>query len=171
MTKDSFADDFTCSLIKKGLTQTLREGKEVKAQALAKAKTGQKKKDEAIKKDANKLIWSMLGQQWCLLLIGAPFMFLGSFIDLMAPNYIGKILDDFLKEDFSDINWLVVQWVGSAVFSAICTFLREAIFGTVSQKLGRNMRQKLFESLINKDINFYDSNRTGAMLSRLGSDT
>ena len=50
----------------------------------------------------------MLGQQWCLLLIGAPFMFLGSFIDLMAPNYIGKILDDFLKEDFSDINWLVV---------------------------------------------------------------
>ena len=98
-------------------------------------------------------------------------MFLGSTIDLLAPNYIGKILDEFRVEDFSAIHWVVLEWVGVALFSALCTFIREAIFGVTSQRLGRNLRQKFFESLINKDINFYDSNKTGEMLSRLSSDT
>ena len=48
ITKDSFVDDFACHRIKKGLTQTLREGKEVKAAALAKSKSGQKKKDDKV---------------------------------------------------------------------------------------------------------------------------
>lgn len=67
-------------------------------------------------------------------------MFLGSTIDLLAPNYIGKILDEFRVEDFSAIHWVVLEWVGVAIFSALCTFIREAIFGVTSQRLGRNLR-------------------------------
>ena len=98
-------------------------------------------------------------------------MFLGSTIDLLAPNYIGSILDKFREDDFDTIHHIVFEWVGVSIFSALCSALREAIFGTASQKLGRNMRQMFFESLINKDVNFYDNNKTGEMLSRLGSDT
>ena len=33
------------------------------------------------------------------------------------------------------------------------------------------MRKRLFNSLINKDIEFYDTNRTGELISRISSDT
>ena len=40
-----------------------------------------------------------------------------------------------------------------------------------SQRLGRNLRQIFYESLIKKDIQFFDNNKSGDMLSRLDSDT
>ena len=98
-------------------------------------------------------------------------MFLGSAIDFLAPNYIGSLINKFSEKDFTGVRDVVIEWVGVAVFSALCSALREGIFGVASQRLGRNMRQMFFESLINKDVNFYDNFRTGDMLSRLGSDT
>ena len=98
-------------------------------------------------------------------------MFLGSAIDFLAPNYIGKLINKFKEDDFTAVRNVVIEWVAVVVFSALCSALREGIFGIASQRLGKNMRQMFFESLINKDVNFYDNFRTGDMLSRLGSDT
>ena len=98
-------------------------------------------------------------------------MFLGSTIEFFAPHYIGQVLDNFREEDFIAVRDTVIEWVAVAVFTALCSALREAIFGLTSQRLGRNLRQMFFEALINKDVNFYDNFRTGDMLSRLGSDT
>ena len=57
------------------------------------------------------------------------------------------------------------------LFSGVCTFIREAVFGITSQKLGLALRDRLFRAILSKDVNFYDNFRTGDMLSRLGSDT
>ena len=149
----------------------MREGKAIKAEALKRSQTGNKKKDEKIAKDAKRLLWGMLGKQWCLLLVGAPFMFLGSAIEFFAPHYIGQILDNFRTEDFTAVRDTVIEWVAVAAFTALCSALREGIFGVASQRLGRNLRQMFFEALMNKDVNFYDNFRTGDMLSRLSSDT
>lgn len=51
------------------------------------------------------------------------------------------------------------------------SFLREIIFGIVSQKLGMSIRSQLFSTIVKKDVSFYDDIRTGDMLSRLNSDT
>ena len=34
-----------------------------------------------------------------------------------------------------------------------------------------SLRQKLYDTVIRKDISFFDDNRTGDILSRIGSDT
>jgi len=53
------------------------------------ARAGVKKKDDKVAKDAKNLLWSFLGEQWVSLVLGIPFMFLGSLIEFLAPNYIG----------------------------------------------------------------------------------
>ena len=58
--KDSFADDFNFSRIKKSLSMSYKEGKELQADALNKTKTGNKKKDEKIAKDAKRLLWGFV---------------------------------------------------------------------------------------------------------------
>ena len=91
--KDSFCNDFNCSRISKSLKTTIREGKEDKAEALKKSESGKKDKDKKIVKDAKKLLWGFAAQQWLTLLTAAPFMFLGSLIIFLAPQYIGRIFD------------------------------------------------------------------------------
>lgn len=54
---------------------------------------------------------------------------------------------------------------------SICALIRDYVFGVASQKIGYQIRLRLFKSIIHKDVTFYDSIRTGDVLSRLSSDT
>ena len=154
---------------------TYTEGKRDKAEALKKAGGKTKEKDAKIMKDAKALLWGLVGHEWPLLLLGVPFMFAGSLIEFLAPNYIGRMLDAFADDNFNTddegVYPLITQWLIIIAISSVCTFLREFIFGVTSQRLGQNLRQKLFNALLRKDVSFYDNIRTGEMLSRLGSDT
>ena len=87
ITKDSFVDDFSCRTIKRSLATAFREGKAKKKAALEKG--GKTKRDKEIEKDAKKLLWSFVGQQKWMLILGFPFMFLGSTIEFIAPHFIG----------------------------------------------------------------------------------
>ena len=48
--------------------------------------------------------------------------------------------------------------------------MRAAIFNILSERIARNLRKDFYESLMYKDIAFYDANRTGDLISRLNSD-
>ena len=173
ITKDSFVDDFSFRRIKRSLSSTYAEAKKDKEAALKKA-GGSKQKDAKIKKDAKNLLWGLLFRHWPWLLLGFPFMFLGSVIEFLAPNYIGKMLDQFRLENFEGedgVYDILKLWIAWTVFSGLCSAARDLIFGITSQKIGLAMRGRLFKAIIEKDVNFYDNIRTGELLSRLGSDT
>lgn len=40
----------------------------------------------------------------------------------------------------------------------------------ISEKVVLEMRTDLFRSILSKDVEFFDSRKTGELLSRLGSD-
>lgn len=173
ITKDSFADDFSLKRIKSSLSMTYEEGKNDKAAALKKA-GGTKEKDAKADKEAKALLWSFVKEQWPLLLLGVPFMFAGSLIEFLVPSYVGQIINKFRENNFDKdggVYELLWEWIFFLVISVVCSFFRELIFGVTSQRLGRSIRQRLFDSIISKDVNFFDNFRTGDMLSRLGSDT
>ena len=120
------------------------------------------------------MLWGYVGEQWLPLTIGMPFMFLSSIIDLIAPNYTGKIIDQFRAYNFEGdrgVYELVWEWLMIAFFSSLCTLLREIIFSITSEKIGRSLRGTFYKTILKKDVAFYDNFRTGEMLSRLGSDT
>ena len=45
--------------------------------------------------------------------------------------------------------------------SGICVGMRAAIFNILSERIARKLRKDFYDSLINKDIAFFDSKRTG----------
>ena len=62
-------------------------------------------------------------------------MFGGSIIEFLAPNYIGKILNEFRNENWDGeegVYWLLKQWIFWLFVSAFSSFIREAIFGVTS---------------------------------------
>ena len=56
---------------------------------LVKKAGGPKKKDKTIEKEANLLIFKFLWEQKGKILLGMPFMLLGSLTDFLFPNFIG----------------------------------------------------------------------------------
>ena len=81
------------------------------------------------------MLWGFVCEQWPLLLLGLPFMFAGSLIDLVAPNYVGKIIDQFKAYNFESeggVYDLLIEWIMWTLLSGFCTFIREAIFGITS---------------------------------------
>ena len=48
--------------------------------------------------------------------------------------------------------------------------MRSAIFNILSERIARNLRRDFYDSILEKDIAFFDSKRTGDLVSRLNSD-
>jgi ABC-type multidrug transport system fused ATPase/permease subunit len=57
------------------------------------------------------------------------------------------------------------------VFSAICVFFRGFNFNVISERISFWLRYDIFYFVINKDIGFFDENKTGEIMSRISSDT
>ena len=48
--------------------------------------------------------------------------------------------------------------------------MRAAIFNILSERIARNLRRDFYDSILEKDITFFDARRTGDLVSRLNSD-
>ena len=62
-------------------------------------------------------------------------MFAGSVIDMVAPGYVGLILDGFKEADekgWDPVYLLISQFLYITAFTAVFAFFREIIFGLVS---------------------------------------
>ena len=98
-------------------------------------------------------------------------MFLGSLTDFIFPDFIGKIITAMTEKEWDEVDDYIWKWLVIILATAFASFLRDFIFAIASERLGLSLRQKLYDTIIRKDISFFDNNRTGDILSRLGSDT
>lgn len=90
--------------------------------------------------------------------------------ELTSPLFIGFIIDAVLAKDQNEINRLVIIWMSITVGSSILNGLQAWLMKLLSAKIGFRMRQELYENIMRKDIEFFDENKTGALMSRLQED-
>lgn len=57
------------------------------------------------------------------------------------------------------------------IIAGVFVGLRAVTFNTMSEKIAKELRYDYYSSVINKDVEFYEENRTGDLLSRLNADT
>lgn len=88
------------------------------------------------------------------------------------PLLLGVVVDAIAEKDMDKIreyciNWMIPIVAGSAIF----TWVRGTTFNTMGEKIAKEIRYDLFYFTINKDVGFFDENKTGAILSRISADT
>ena len=54
--------------------------------------------------------------------------------------------------------------------SSFLVFMRAFSFNLISERIARNLRDDLYESIMRKDVSFFDERKTGDLLSRINSD-
>jgi len=93
-----------------------------------------------------------------------------AFTQTSIPFICGKIVDSITKKDSSELFDLCFKFVIVAVTTGIFGFLKGFCYDLLGSRVVRDLRLKLFEKLIHKDVEFYDTTRTGDLVSRIGSD-
>eukprot|EP00347_Sterkiella_histriomuscorum_P001240 403372791 len=112
-----------------------------------------------MKQETGLFIWSSIA------------LILGNAGQFVVPLYIGWFIDDMKDGNFDRIASLCWQLIVIIFVSSIAVFYRGMYYNVISERIAQNLRYDLYHALINKDVEFFDSKKTGDLLSRIGSDT
>jgi ATP-binding cassette subfamily B protein len=99
-------------------------------------------------------------------------LLVSSSVSLATPTGMGTMLDFLSAPDgagmLRDAIWIAVPAI---VVMSVASFARAYFFTLAGERVVARLRQRLYASLIRQEIGFFDGERTGELVSRLGSDT
>lgn len=105
--------------------------------------------------------------------LGMLCLLVSSLTLLAFPYVASKLIDAATGEGewlLHDINHIALALLGILFLQAVFSFFRVYLFAQVSERSMANVRISLFSKLMELPMAFYDSRRTGELLSRITSD-
>ncbi|KAF2743277.1 ATP-dependent permease MDL2 [Sporormia fimetaria CBS 119925] len=129
-----------------------------------------------------------MGEIWRLIKIARPelktlsvafaFLLVSSAVSMSVPFSIGKILDIATQSEGSkemlfgmDITTFYIALAGVLATGAAANFGRIIILRIVGERIVARLRSQLYRKTFIQNAEFFDANRVGDLISRLGSDT
>lgn len=94
----------------------------------------------------------------------------GTLGETVMPYIIGVVIEDFEKNKREDIPYKLRIALAVVIVAGIFAGFRAAIFNITSDRIARSVRVDYFKACMEKDMSFYDTRRTGDLLSRLNAD-
>jgi putative ABC transport system ATP-binding protein len=127
-------------------------------------------------------------EMWRLIKIARPeaktlswaflFLLISSAVSMSVPFSIGKILDIATNQEGSDkmlfgldVTTFYLALAGILTTGAMANFGRIIILRIVGERIVARLRSQLYRKTFIQNAEFFDANRVGDLISRLGSDT
>lgn len=113
------------------------------------------------------IIWPKRG----LLLIGLVLILLRSVASLVLPGATRFLIDDVVVNKDMDKLWLVIiVTIAAIITQAGTSFALTRLLSVQAQKLIAELRVKVQKHILSLPINYFDSTKSGALVSRIMSD-
>ncbi|MFH4980976.1 hypothetical protein AB6A40_007685 [Gnathostoma spinigerum] len=117
------------------------------------------------------------------IMLGMVFLGISSGIFLFLPRILGKLIDEFddakkSKTPEEDVSLKVARFfkdnpvflIGLMFVGAACICARSYCMHTAGQLVINDLRTKVFKSVLRQDMNFFNENKVGEIVSRLSTD-
>ncbi len=105
--------------------------------------------------------------------VGILLLLFTSGILLSFPYVAGKLIDVASGKGawlFDNISSIALLLIGILLLQSIVSFFRVFFFARVSERTVADIRTQLYQKMVRLPITFYDSKRTGELISRMTSD-
>lgn len=162
--------------LEQGITDNLIQEnpeEENKRNSNGKSKRKNEANDKKKKPGFFKLYWRILKlslvYKWLFFLANIGVL-ITAFTQTSIPLICGKIVDSINKNNSDELFSLCYKFIYIAITTGIFGFFKGYCYDLLGSRVVRDLRLELFSKLLHKDLEFYDSNRTGDLLSRIGSD-
>jgi len=127
--------------------------------------------DRPTKTRALRKILSLLREELPALSLGTVLLVAGAGLSLVYPQGIRAIVDGALAgRDPAQVTRIALLLAGLAVLQGAAIAGRALLFSLAGERGVRRVRERLYASLLSQEVGFFDSSRTGELVSRLGTD-
>ena len=117
---------------------------------------------------------SYLGTFKVLILLVAVLCLISNVLSLWGPTLAGSAINEAAAGkglvNFERVTWFAVRMLVVYVCSSLITILIHMIMVNVSKRVGRKMRQDIFDKLMRLPVGFFDRNQAGDIISRVSYD-
>ena len=117
---------------------------------------------------------SYLGTFKVLILLVAVLCLISNVLSLWGPTLAGSAINEAAAGkglvNFERVTWFAVRMLAVYVCSSLITILIHMIMVNVSKRVGRKMRQDIFDKLMRLPVGFFDRNQAGDIISRVAYD-
>jgi ABC transporter fused permease/ATP-binding protein len=104
--------------------------------------------------------------------VGTIFLLIGAAASLAYPRVFKSLIDEALTgSDPSRIDHEALKMGVVALVFGAAIAIRFILFSVAGERVVTRLREKLYRSIIDQEIAFFDARRTGELISRLASDT
>ena len=106
-----------------------------------------------------------------LLFIGLGLIIINRFAGLVLPGSVKFLIDDVIANSDKALLKIILFAVGGAIFlQAITSFLLTRLLSIEAHSLIAQLRLRVQKQIIRLPVGFFDSNKSGALVSRIMTD-
>jgi len=132
----------------------------------------------ATKKAKKKVNWKSLPEIWALihprrglLLLGLLLMAINRVSGLILPGSTKYLVDDVIgKRRIELLVPIVLAVIGATIVQGLTSFTLTQLLSKSAQRMITDLRKQVQAHIGRLPVNFYDANKTGALVSRIMSD-
>ena len=107
-----------------------------------------------------------------IIFLGFLMLIVSSVTTVIVPFFFGSVVDAALNyPDLTEMNKYVIIMFLVFFGGSIAGGIRSWLFEVAGQRVVARLRRQVFAAIIRQDIEFFDTNRTGELTSRISSDT
>src|SRR5215469_7448813 len=116
-------------------------------------------------------IWELVRPRRGLLAFGMVLMAINRVCGLVLPGSTKYLIDDVLgKKHYSLLPQLIAAVVAATIVQGVTSFALTQLLSKAAQRLIAELRRKVQEHVGRLPVGFYDSNKSGTLVSRIMSD-
>ncbi len=116
-------------------------------------------------------VWALLKPRWRMLSVGVVLIAINRAAGLVLPASTKYFIDDVISaEQFDLIGPLVLAILAATGVQGLTDFGLTHLLSKSAQRLIAELRRKVQQHVGRLPVNYYDANKTGALVSRIMSD-
>jgi len=138
---------------------------------VATSAAGKPKKSAAETWKALPEVWELLQPRKGILLLGLGLMAINRVSGLVLPASTKFLVDNVIgKRQIQFLGWLILAVVGATLIQGLTSFTLTQLLSKSAQRMITDMRKRIQAHVGRLPVTYYDSHKTGELVSRIMSD-
>lgn len=115
--------------------------------------------------------WKLISPRWGVLSLGFVLMVINRLAGLVLPGSLKYLLDNVIhKQEYRILGPLVLAIAAATIVQGITSYSLTQLLSKSSQRLINELRIKVQAHIGRLPVTYYDSNKSGVLVSRIMSD-
>ncbi|KAH8373920.1 ATP-binding cassette sub-family B member 10, mitochondrial [Drosophila serrata] len=133
---------------------------------------------EMVRSQYGRLLGLTKSEKW-VLLAGIACLVVSSAITMSVPMFLGLTIDVVFKKGGEGVDSAALAKLGEYsmllfgifVLGGLANFARVYLFGNASLRMVRQLRSRVYKSMLMQETGWFDTKGTGELINRLSNDT